>query len=215
MVARLGSELSFPSPAQASKEGLLAWGGDLRVERLKAAYQQGIFPWYQEEGPILWWSPDPRCVLWPSDLYVSKTTKRFNRRYEVSFDQAFSEVVRLCANKRTTTWITPQMQAAYERLHKTGMAHSVEVYEAGQLIGGVYGVCVGGVFCGESMVSLAPNASKVALLALCTTYNKNLRLIDCQVPNAHLFSLGASTLSREKFLAILREEHHHPCGIGA
>ncbi|MBE0496220.1 MAG: leucyl/phenylalanyl-tRNA--protein transferase [Campylobacterales bacterium] len=203
----------FPDPSHASKEGLLAWGGELSVSRLRTAYCSGIFPWFNEGNPVLWWSPDPRCVIFPEQFYFSKSMRRFTRRYSVHFDEAFGAVVRLCAS-RPSTWITPVMQEAYEALHVKGMAHCVAVREKGELVGGVYGVCVGGIFCAESMVSLRPNASKVALWALFTVFNRSLVLLDAQVPNPHLMRLGAQLMPRNEYLDYVAREKNNPCGVG-
>lgn len=212
-ITLLGEDLTFPNPLFAPESAPLAIGGDLSVERLNRAYREGIFPWFEEGLPPLWWSPNPRCVLFPDEYYINKTLRRFIRRYEVAFDTDFDALVRLCA-KREKTWITPNMHQAYVQLHKNGKAHCVSVYEDDLLIGGVYGVCVGEIFCGESMVSLQANASKVALWALIHKFSTKLKLIDCQVPNPHLISLGARVIERKEFLKILKAGRDEPCPFG-
>lgn len=203
---------AFP-PAQTALEypnGLLAAGGDLAVERLLYAYRHGIFPWFEADQPILWWSPDPRCVLRPASLHVSRRLRRSLRRSPlgIRFDTAFAQVMRCCATARkpwSGTWITPSMMAAYRELHRLGWAHSVEVWQDGELAGGVYGVAMGRVFFGESMFSRVADASKIALLALCRELlRRGFLLLDCQVSSPHLLSLGAEELPRERFLAELR-----------
>lgn len=209
----LNEAKNFPDASLAPANKPLAIGGDLSLERLSKAYREGIFPWFEEGGPTLWWSPDPRCILFPKSLHVNRTLRRFTRRYEVKFNSDFDDLVTLCAS-RESTWITPEMSQAYGNLYKAKKAFCVSVYEKNELIGGVYGVCVGGVFCGESMVSLRPNASKVALWALCTKYNKGLVFIDCQIPNPHLFSIGATLLPRVEYLNVLKKVRDLPCAVG-
>ena len=208
----LSDDLIFPSPQLASKEGLLAVGGDLSQERLLRAYRMGIFPWYSEDEPIMWWSPDPRLVLYPFELKVSKSLKKTikNRRFEVTVDQAFESVIKACAQSRTRmqegTWIVDDMIAAYCNLHKSGLAHSVETWQAGKLAGGLYGVSLGGCFFGESMFTRISNASKVAFVALVEHLQAlNFNLIDCQVTNAHLLSFGAREIPRSRFLLELEK----------
>lgn len=201
----------FPDPALAEHEpnGLLAVGGDLSVERLLAAYGLGIFPWYGRNQPILWWSPDPRLVLFPPALRVSRSLRRTLRRglYEVSVDRDFAGVVRGCAAPRPAadgTWILPEMRRAYVRLHQLGHAHSVEVWQGAELMGGLYGVAVGCAFFGESMFSRATDASKVALVHLARLLGAwGYGLIDCQVYTPHLASLGAVEIPRSAFQARL------------
>ncbi|MFZ9709705.1 MAG: leucyl/phenylalanyl-tRNA--protein transferase [Steroidobacteraceae bacterium] len=202
---------AFPPADEALDEppGLLAAGGDLSVDRLLAAYRRGIFPWYSPGQPILWWCPDPREVLFPQQFHRSRSLTRRERRgdFEIRMDQAFAEVVGACAAPRARergTWITPEMQAAYEQLHERGYAHSIEVWRDERLVGGVYGVRLGAVFFGESMFSREPDGSKLALSALATrSESLGLQLIDCQMPSPHLASLGSRTLPREEFLALL------------
>ena len=215
-------ELSFPPIEQALKdpEGLLAIGGDLSPERLMAAYQEGIFPWFEEGGPILWWSPDPRMTLTPGDVRVSRSMRRLLRKrpFRISMDTAFSEVIRQCAalrQDREGTWITPGMQQAYIRLHELGHAHSVEVHEGDALVGGLYGVAIGPMFFGESMFSLRSNASKIAFIALARQLDAwQFRLIDCQMPTEHLESLGGRELSRGKFKHLLWQYRQQPGHVG-
>lgn len=196
--------ISFPDPALAEPDGLLAVGGDLRPERLMAAYQQGIFPWYNDDTPILWYSPHERFVLKPKTLKISKSMRRVLRseRFRVTYDEAFAEVVAACATQpragQDGTWITADMQQAYKSLHALGHVHSVETWSAGKLVGGLYGVAVGTVFCGESMFSSEANASKVALASLCQS--GTYRLIDCQVYTDHLASMGAAMIPRSEYM---------------
>lgn len=199
---------AFPDPGSAFDQpnGLLAAGGDLSPERLLAAYSRGIFPWYSAGEPILWWCPDPRAVLLPRNLHVSRRLARTARsgRFTVSVNQAFGAVIHACATTRAeaATWLTPEMIAAYCRLHELGLAHSVESWSAGRLTGGVYGISLGSIFFGESMVSLVPDGSKIALLKLTTlAVDLGIELIDCQVPNPHLLRLGAVLMPRRDFLA--------------
>jgi len=200
---------AFPPAEDALTEpnGLLAAGGDLAPERLLAAYRKGIFPWYQEGQPILWWSPDPRAVLWPGGLNVSRSLRRSlrNRRFELRVDTEFKRVVAGCAEPRDYgggTWITDDMAEAYSRLHRLGWAHSFETWQDEQLVGGLYGVAIGGVFFGESMFTRVTDASKVALVhAVEFLRARGTQLIDCQVASAHTRSLGAVDMPRAEFLA--------------
>ncbi len=202
---------AFPAVTRALREpnGLLCMGGDLSTERLLAAYRRGIFPWFSRGDPILWWSPDPRALLFVDELRISRSLKRRLRRseYTVSADRAFEIVVDCCAAPRkhqAETWIGPEMRKAYAALHRLGHAHSIEVWDDGLLVGGVYGVEVGGLFSGESMFSRADDASKVALVALAKLLAaRGVPAIDCQVPNPHLTSLGARAVPRAEFLALL------------
>jgi leucyl/phenylalanyl-tRNA---protein transferase len=201
----------FPSPNAALREpnGLLAAGGDLEPQRLLGAYVRGIFPWYEEGQPILWWSPDPRSVLWPEGLKVSRSLRRslIKGGFEVRVDTAFEQVVAACAEPRRytdATWITTEMAAAYLRLHRLGWAHSFETWQRDALVGGLYGVAIGRVFFGESMFAHATDASKVALVKMVEHLKqRNFELIDCQVASAHLTSLGAVGIPRRDFLAHL------------
>lgn len=208
----LDANEDFPNVEQALREpdGLLAAGGDLSAERLIAAYSHGIFPWYSDDQPILWWSPDPRCVVFPAEAHLSKSLKKHIRKTQprVSFDQAFPEVIRHCARLDSDegTWITEEMEEAYIDLFERGIAHSVEVWEADQLVGGLYGLAIGKCFFGESMFSLRPNASKVAFIRLCQQLSEwDYAIVDCQVENPHLNTLGAKCIERVKFLSILNK----------
>lgn len=198
---------AFPSPHLALRDpdGLLAVGGDLSPERLLAAYRRGIFPWFNEGQPILWWSPDPRAVLLPDELHVSRSLRRTLKRdgFTVSMDQAFDAVIAGCAESRasTGTWITPEMRQAYESLFELGDAHSVEVWQGETLAGGLYGVAIGRLFAGESMFSAVTDASKVALVSLVHRCRAlGVELIDCQLPTPHLETLGCQRLPRADFL---------------
>ena len=207
---RLTDAVLFPSPEQASAEGIVAVGGDLQPERVMLAYRKGIFPWFESDDFLLWWSPDPRMVLFPDRLKVSKSMRTVLRKkqFEVTFNKAFDQVVEACAKVKrfgqNGTWITPGLMEVYSSLHTQGHAHSVEVWEEGSLVGGLYGIDLGTVFCGESMFSKSSNASKVALIYLVKELKKNkYELIDCQVPTQHLASMGAETISRTEFLTFL------------
>ncbi len=192
-------------------DGLLAAGGDLSPERLLYAYRHGIFPWYDSGQPILWWSPDPRCVLRPHEFHASKRLRRSLSRskLEVSFNQAFSAVIAACAEDRIGqqgTWITDDMADAYSQLHQQGWAHSIEIWQENRLAGGLYGLAIGRAFFGESMFSRQTNASKAAMLALCQQMVLNdFEILDCQVESPHLVSLGASLMPRNQFAAVLRQ----------
>lgn len=212
----------FPDPADAAAQtdGLLAIGGDLSPERLLAAYRRGIFPWYEEGQPILWWSPDPRAVLVPARLHVSRSLRRTLRgdRYRVSVDLAFRQVIEACASTRaaTGTWITQEMRSAYLRLHEMGHAHSVETWLGAELVGGLYGIAMGGMFFGESMFSRESDASKVALVHLVRlAAARGMQLIDCQVANSHLASLGSELLPRREFLRTVGNLTAAPSPAGA
>lgn len=213
----LSDDLVFPSPQLAPQEGLLAVGGDLSRERLLLAYRMGIFPWYSENEPIMWWSPDPRLVLYPSELKVSKSLSKTIKKghFQVTVDQAFESVIKACAQSRTRmqegTWIVDDMIAAYCKLHESGLAHSVEAWQDGNLAGGLYGVSLGGCFFGESMFTRISNASKVAFVAL-VEHLKALKfnLIDCQVTTTHLLSFGAREIPRTRFLSELEKSLELP-----
>jgi leucyl/phenylalanyl-tRNA--protein transferase len=204
----------FPPVAQALRDppGLLAAGGDLTPQRLLAAYERGIFPWYSAGQPILWWAPDPRMVLFPAEFRCSRSLQKILRRghLRTRLDHAFGETIRACAAPRRSgadTWLNEQMIGAYEALHAMGIAHSVETYQAGELVGGLYGVQLGHVFFGESMFSRVTDASKVALARLVAECAANdIQLIDCQVASAHLAGLGAREISRQEFVQLL-ERH--------
>ena len=209
----LNKTIEFPPLTEANPEGLLAVGGDLSPERVLYAYQNGIFPWYESEQPLLWWAPDPRFVLYPNKLKVSKSTKQIlrNQAFEVTVNQNFRDVIEACANiKRVAqsgTWITPSMIEAYCELHRRGFAKSVEVWQNNKLVGGLYGIELEGtIFCGESMFSYVSNASKVGFTSF--IQNSNYKLVDCQVHTDYLESLGAEHISRSSFMEVLQELKH-------
>ena len=210
-MANLPKTYTFPPLEAASPEGLLAVGGDLNPDRLLSAYRQGIFPWYSDDQPILWWSPDPRAVLYPSKLHISKSLRKSlrTRGFEVSADRAFALVIAACAESRNRgegTWITSGMQDAYCALHRMGYAHSVETWHNGELVGGLYGLAIGKAFFGESMFSRVADASKTALVGLATSLAaEGYRFIDCQVVSEHLTSLGAQATPRDRFASELNE----------
>jgi leucyl/phenylalanyl-tRNA--protein transferase len=214
---------AFPTISRAlrSPNGLLAAGGDLSTERLLYAYEHAIFPWFETGQPILWWSPDPRCVLLPADLHLSRRFRRSlrNATFVVTFNEAFADVITACSGNRdgrTGTWITPEMIDAYGRLHAQGWAHSVEVWLDGELAGGIYGVAIGRAFFGESMFSRVTNASKVAVLALCRQLTAHdFAVLDCQVPSPHLMSLGAARVPRMEFASLLEAVSAPRCRFGA
>lgn len=203
--------LQFPDIEQAldDPDGLLAVGGDLSPERLLQAYQRGIFPWYEDPQPLLWWSPHPRAVLFPQHLHISRSLKKQLRRtqYHITADCHFDAVLDACSSlspKRPGTWITDDMKLAYQTMHELGWAHSIEVHQGGELVGGLYGLALGQVFFGESMFSRGPSGSKVALLALCAELiERGFVVIDCQVGNDYLFSMGAELISRDHFKGLL------------
>lgn len=205
----LTDDLSFPHPSLANEDGLLAVYGDLSTERLLLAYCNGIFPWYSEDEPILWWSPDPRFVLYPKDIKISHSMKKVLKKatYKITFNTSFRDVMTNCADSRketTGTWITEEMIEAYCKLHELGFAHSVEAWYEDRLVGGLYGLSIGKCFFGESMFSTMSNASKAAFITLCKILDENNYLIiDCQVHTDHLESLGAIDMSREEFLKII------------
>ncbi len=210
-IFRLSKNLLFPDVELAEPDGLIAIGGDLRAERLLLAYTTGIFPWYNEGEPILWWSPNPRMVLYPAELKVSNSMKQVLRsgRYRVTFDTDFAQVINNCAQMvrdgQPGTWIVPDMIKAYTRLHELGFAHSVEVWEGDQMVGGLYGLGLGKVFCGESMFSKVSNASKVGFITLVQWLEKQgFHFIDCQTHTPHLESLGGKLIPRQAFLAALQ-----------
>ena len=201
-------DLHFPPVDSASPEGLLAVGGDLRPERLLEAYRHGIFPWYSDDQPILWWSPDPRTVLFPDKLHISRSLKRSLRPglFRVTLDQCFRDVMQHCAGPRPQypdggTWITAEMLEAYTRLHELGYAHSVETWQEGELVGGLYGVALGGAFFAESMFTRVADASKVALVSLVRQLQAwGFSLMDCQQSSPHVLALGAEAIPRREFL---------------
>jgi len=212
----LTDEPLFPPVELADPEGLLAVGGDLSPQRLLAAYQAGIFPWYSEGEPLLWWSPDPRFVLFPEELHVSRSMRQFLKKgvVTITFDQAFKEVIFACGSRprpgQDGTWITTEIIDSYNNLHKLGFAHSVEAWDSEKLVGGLYGVSLGRVFFGESMFSAIPNASKAALIALVSFLReRGFDLIDCQMETRHLGSLGGRLVSRAEFCRMLQASLRH------
>ncbi|OGR01096.1 MAG: leucyl/phenylalanyl-tRNA--protein transferase [Deltaproteobacteria bacterium RIFOXYD12_FULL_55_16] len=220
-VFQLSDSLLFPPPALAREDGLLAMGGDLSVPRLLLAYQQGIFPWYSPGEPILWWSPNPRLVLMPTEFHLAKRLARTLRQqtFALTFDTDFAQVIKACAQTRRKegqgTWLDEAMIQAYCQLHAQGYAHSVECWQNGTLVGGLYGVALGAVFFGESMFSLTPDSSKVALAALVERLQEwDFELIDCQVGTGHLQRLGAREISGAEFSARLAQAVSRPTRLG-
>ncbi len=216
-IYRLPREPVFPDPDEAEPDGLLAVGGDLSAERLVQAYAAGIFPWYSDGSPILWWSPDPRLLLDPAELHVPASLRRTIRRgtFRVRADTAFDHVIGRCATKprpgQEGTWITDEMALAYRRLHRLGIAHSFEAWEGTALAGGLYGVSLGAAFFGESMYADRPDASKVAFVqGVEWLASRGITLIDCQVKTAHLARFGAREVRRKHFLAALRRALARP-----
>ncbi|MGX1023198.1 leucyl/phenylalanyl-tRNA--protein transferase [Flavobacterium sp. CS20] len=210
----LTSELWFPHPQNADESGVLAVGGDLSAERLMLAYRNGIFPWYNENEPILWWSPDQRMVLFPEKLHISKSMRPLlnQNKFKVTFNQAFEKVIAACATTpregQDGTWLSDEMIKAYTNLHKKGFAHSVETWQDDELVGGLYGVYLKscGVFCGESMFAHQSNASKFAFIKMVEHYKTlGLKLVDCQIYTPHLERLGAELIDRDEFLKVLRK----------
>lgn len=209
-IYQLSNEPIFPHPDDAEPDGLLAVGGSLTEKRLIAAYASGIFPWYNEGDPLLWWSPDPRMVLFPEKFKISKSLKQTikKNKFDIRIDFAFEEVIANCADiKRKNeqgTWITNEMQDAYIKLFHAGLAHSIETWEGNKLVGGLYGISLGSTFFGESMFHKRSDASKIAFYALCKLCLKwNFKFIDCQITNPHLLSLGAEEIPRADFLDLL------------
>ena len=207
----LSSDLFFPPVSEANWDGVLAIGGDLSLERLQLSYKSGIFPWFEEGEPIMWWSPNPRMVLFLDELIVSKSMRNILNRniFNVTFNQNFRDVIRNCQNierdGQNGSWITNEMIEAYCKLHEVGIAKSVEVWQDKVLVGGLYGIDLGHVFCGESMFSIVSNASKVAFIALVNQLKKeDYKLLDCQVYNPHLESLGCREIDRTDFMEILK-----------
>jgi leucyl/phenylalanyl-tRNA--protein transferase len=211
-VFTLSDRLSFPPPHLAIQEGLLAVGGDLSVERLILAYRSGIFPWYSKGEPILWWSPDPRLVLYPSELRISKSLQKVIKRrlFQITVNKAFDAVIQGCADVKRSygegTWITDEMKSAYCRLHRYGYAHSIEAWQENELVGGLYGVALGHAFFGESMFSRVSHASKVAFVTFVEILKElKFDLVDCQVKTDHLIRFGAREIPRKKFLEQLEK----------
>jgi leucyl/phenylalanyl-tRNA--protein transferase len=207
MIFRLDERLVFPNPELAEPDGLLAIEGDLSAERLVLAYQSGIFPWYDED-PILWYAPHERCVIYPDELNISRSMQRFLRKspFKITINTCFEDVITACATVEREgqdgTWINEDMEAAYINLHNLGYAYSIEVWQQDELVGGMYGIPVGRVFCGESMFSKVSNASKAAII--CLLQSGEYDLLDCQVHNDHLESLGARMISQKDYMAILQ-----------
>ncbi len=217
-LSRNPSDLSFPPVEHASPEGLLAVGGDLRSERLLEAYRHGIFPWYNDDQPILWWSPDPRTVLFPDRLHISRSLKRSLRpdRFKITLDTCFREVVRHCAGPRSQypeggTWITRGMMEAYSALHDEGYAHSAETWQGDRLVGGLYGVAIGGAFFAESMFTRVDDASKVALVSVVRQLRTwGFRIVDCQQSSPHVLRLGAEEIPRRTYIQHLEKAVTQP-----
>lgn len=198
----------FPNPREAKDDGLLAWGGDLSCQRLLNAYYNGIFPWSSKDDPLLWWSPNPRLLLFPSDFKISKSLSKSRKKFTIKYNSDFEAVIKKCSTlrieQRNGTWISTPMINSYLDLHHLGHAKSIECYQDEELVGGLYGVMVGSVFCGESMFSTVSDASKIALLELCEVMQKSGgEFIDCQMPTEHLLSLGAKVVTRNDYLDLL------------
>lgn len=218
MIVQLDKDnLLFPDATLAEEDGLLAIGGDLRTERLLQAYKHGIFPWYNEDTPILWYAPHERFVLYPAQVKVSKSMSKILARntFDISFDRDFERVMQYCSTVtrrgQDGTWIVDDMRSAYKRLHDEGYAHSIEVWQSGDLVGGLYGVLIGKVFCGESMFTKVADASKAALIYLCQNFD--LELIDCQIYSSHLASMGATTIDASFFYRKLQAQHIETNGL--
>lgn len=215
-IFELGNEIIFPPVDLSSESGILAVGGDLSTERLLLAYSEGIFPWYSDDSPIIWWSPDPRFVLFPDELKIARTMRQVLERkiFSITLDRSFRDVISLCKKprkKQPGTWITSEMQSAYCRLHELGFAHSVEAWQDNRLAGGLYGVSLGKCFFGESMFSQASNASKAALICLVRRLKQlDFKIVDSQVYTQHLESLGAREIPRAEYVEILKEGLKYP-----
>jgi leucyl/phenylalanyl-tRNA---protein transferase len=207
------SELSFPPVDSATPEGLLAYGGDLSVERLLLAYKSGIFPWYNAGEPILWWAPDPRFVLFLDEFKLRKSLKKRMKHFEVRYDTSFVQVMQACGSisreGQEGSWIIPELIEAYSHLYDMGYAHSIEAWQEGELVGGLYGIVIGKMFFGESMFAKVRDASKVAFATLIERLkDEGFEMIDCQIPSAHLQSLGAREISRDAFMHHLQKQLH-------
>lgn len=205
--------LEFPHPSESTNEGIVAWGGDLNPSRLIKAYQSGIFPWSMPHEPLLWWSPDPRLIMELDDFKLRKSLKKKLPRFTYKFNTQFNDVMRMCAltprSDQEGTWISQDLIESFEVLHGMGLAHSVETYLDGKLVGGLYGLSIGGVFCGESMFSLVSDASKAAYSVLVQRLKElEYDFIDCQIPTKHLKSLGAKEISRDEFLVRLEKSKY-------
>ncbi|MDP3268779.1 MAG: leucyl/phenylalanyl-tRNA--protein transferase [Legionella sp.] len=209
----------FPDPRTSDKQGLLAMGGDLKPERIIQAYSQGIFPWFEPGCPILWWSPNPRLVLIPNEFKISRSLRQsLKKPFYFTMDNAFREVISACAtcsDRQDKTWISPQMIEAYTKLHQMGYAHSFEIWQDKELVGGLYGISLGRAFFGESMFHKVTDASKVALYYLCNTMSEwGFDFIDCQIPTPHLLRLGAKVIGRNEFLHLLELTLQHENKLG-
>ncbi len=217
----LGEQLIFPDPAYADPDGLLAVGGDLSMERLVSAYAHGIFPWYSSTTPILWWSPDPRPIIEPIKIIVSRSLRKLLRKlpFQITLDRAFEDVIAACAKTKRPqgegTWLISEMIEAYVDMHEAGLAHSVEAWQDGRLVGGLYGVSLGRAFFGESMFFHVPNASKTAFVTLNRLLTQwEFHFVDCQQSTPHMLNFGAQEVSRREFLARLRAAIQHPTRRG-
>lgn len=214
----LTDELTFPNPRFTGEEGILAVGGDLSIERLLIAYKAGLFPWFNPEDPILWWCPDPRYIVVPNEIKVSKSMRPYfnQKKYTVTFDTSFKEVIRACQQmprrgQSGDTWLTDEMMASYVKLHEIGLCHSVEVWKDGELVGGLYGISLGKCFFGESMFAKASNASKYGFITLVRELEKRkFWLVDCQQATDHLVSLGARGIPRDDFLDLMAKNELEP-----
>ena len=209
-MVRLGDDHIFPSPRSANEHGVVAYGGDLNPNRITQAYKQGIFPWFESDDNLLWWSPNPRMILYPEKIKISKSLKLVIKKntFKVTFNKDFEEVIESCSNIKRLgqkgTWITSGLKESFLQLHEKGLAMSVEVWKDSKIVGGLYGLDLGNVFCGESMFSKSSNASKVALVYLSSELKKNnYKFIDCQIPTEHLKSMGGEEVSRDDFLKLL------------
>ncbi len=210
-------QITFPHPDLANEDGILAVGGDLSAERLIEAYQKGIFPWFNPEDPIIWWSPDPRFVLFPDEIKISKSMRPYfnQKKFQLSCDTVFDQVIKSCSMQDRRgqlggTWITDSMVDAYANLHKLGYAHSIEVWDKDELVGGLYGISLGKIFFGESMFSKVSNASKFGFISLVKKLTeRGYNLIDCQQETKHLGSLGARSIPRKQFLSFLADNENH------
>lgn len=209
-MVRLGDDHIFPSPRSANEHGVVAYGGDLNPNRIIQAYRQGIFPWFESDDNLLWWSPNPRMILYPEKIKISKSLKSVIKKntFKVTFNKDFEEVIESCSNIKRLgqkgTWITSGLKESFLNLHEKGLAMSVEVWKDSKIVGGLYGLDLGHVFCGESMFSKSSNASKVALVNLSSELKKNnYKFIDCQIPTEHLKSMGGEEVSRDDFLKLL------------
>lgn len=216
----LNEEIKFPAVELAEENGILAIGGDLSPERLIEAYSNGIFPWYSQDDPIIWWTPDPRFVLFPGEVKLSRTTKQVVRRkiFEITYDKSFITVITECQKPRKSeqsTWITGEMLDAYIKLHNSGLAHSVEAWKDGKIAGGLYGISLGRCFFGESMFTLESNASKAAFVTLVSKLQElNFLIIDCQVYTDHLKQFGARQIPRSDFIKHIKKGLQHKTLIG-